>query len=237
MEQNENLVTRLRAIINTAPDVETAADASHSATLPEPDQPALDVIPLTFSPENESVWQPADVGLTTDANVADIPAYRHLPIVPGNYVAPTRRATYADLVELRRSIACKRTQLIPLLRECEAFGLPALARESGFPVYTLRRLAGPKPKGPLTVPSISRVALCIRELKRYRHLLDLRAAVLDDMRDLVREERSKGKGWRRAERLLGAPSDKASGAFAIRLLRTQRTRQLPTVSINPDDHA
>jgi len=49
-----------------------------------------------------------------------------------------RQPDYASLVKLRRAIARKRTELIPLLQACEAYGLPALARESGFPTYTLR---------------------------------------------------------------------------------------------------
>jgi hypothetical protein len=49
-----------------------------------------------------------------------------------------RQPDYASLVKLRRAIAHKRAELIPLLQACEAYGLPALARESGFPTYTLR---------------------------------------------------------------------------------------------------
>jgi len=135
-----------------------------------------------------------------------------------------RPPDYASLVKLRRAIAHKRAELIPLLRACEAYGLPALARESGFPTYTLRRLAGPKPKGPLPVPTINQVALCIRELKRYRRMLDARSTMLDVMRGIVRERRAQGTGWVRIERLLGANGEQATGAFAIQLSRTTRRR-------------
>jgi len=135
-----------------------------------------------------------------------------------------RHPDYASLVRLRRAIARKRAELIPLLQACEAFGLPALAREGGFPTYTLRRLAGPKPKGPLPVPTLAQVALCIRELRRYRHMLDTRAAMLDTMRSTVRERRAQGTGWVRIERLLGANGAQATGAFAIQLLKTHRRR-------------
>jgi len=136
-----------------------------------------------------------------------------------------RQPDYASLVKLRRAIARKRAELIPLLQACEAYGLPALARESGFPTRTLRYLAGPKPKGPLPVPTVNQVALCIRELRRYRHMLDTRAAMLDTMRSTVRERRAQGTGWVRIERLLGANGAQATGAFAIQLLRTTRRRR------------
>jgi len=137
----------------------------------------------------------------------------------------TRQPDYASLVRLRRAIARKRTELIPLLQACEAYGLPALARESGFPTRSLRRLAGPKPKGPLPVPTVSQVALCIRELRRYRKMLDARAEMLDVMRSTVRERRAQSTGWVRIERLLGANGAQATGAFAIQLLRTTKRRR------------
>jgi len=136
-----------------------------------------------------------------------------------------RQPDYASLVRLRRAIARKRAELVPLLQACEAYGLPALARESGFPTRTLRYLAGPKPKGPLPVPTVSQVALCIRELRRYRKMLDTRAEMLDTMRSTVRERRAQGTGWVRIERLLGANGAQATGAFAIQLLRTTNRRR------------
>ena len=160
------------------------------------------------------------------------PATDHTPDAP---VAPDtadddeetemlRQPDYASLVRLRRAIARKRAELVPLLQACEAYGLPALARESGFPTRSLRRLAGPKPKGPLPVPTINQVALCIRELRRYRKMLDTRAEMLDVMRATVRARRAQGTGWVRIERLLGANGKQATGAFAIQLLKTHRKR-------------
>jgi len=136
-----------------------------------------------------------------------------------------RQPDYASLVRLRRAIARKRAELIPLLQACEAYGLPALARESGFPTRSLRRIAGPKPKGPLPVPTVAQVALCIRELRRYRKMLDARSEMLDVMRSTVRERRAQGTGWVRIERLLGANGEQATGAFAIQLLKTHRRRR------------
>jgi len=172
----------------------------------------------------------------TDGGLSRLPSQDATNHTPDTPVAPDtadddeetelpRQPDYASLVRLRRAIARKRSELIPLLQACEAYGLPALARESGFPTRTLRYLAGPKPKGPLTVPTLSQVALCIRELKRYRKMLDARAAMLDVMRSTVRERRAQGTGWVRIERLLGANGAQATGAFAIQLLKTTRRRR------------
>jgi hypothetical protein len=135
-----------------------------------------------------------------------------------------RYPRYSDLVRLQDLIARKRESLRSLVQECRGFGLTTLARESGLSVRTLQRLAGP-PRRTLSPPDLARAALCVRELRAYRSLLDRRSALLERMRREARRARAEGAGLRRIERLLGAPSP--TGVWARRLMATTHRRPWP----------
>jgi len=135
-----------------------------------------------------------------------------------------RYPSYADLVHLQDLLERKRESLRLLVRECRGLGLTYLARESGLSVKTIQRLAGP-PNRPTPPPDLGRAALCVRELRAYRALLDRRSALLELMRRVARRARDEGAGLRRIERLFGVPDP--TGTLARDLLATTHRRPWP----------
>jgi len=135
-----------------------------------------------------------------------------------------RHPHYSDLVHLQDLLERKRDSLRLLVRECRALGPAYLARESGLSERTIRRLAGP-PGRTTPPPDLGRAALCVRELRAYRTLLDRRAALREQMRRVARQARSEGAGLRRIERLLGVPV--TTGTLARELLTTTHRRPWP----------